>query len=849
MEKIKNQKCVKNLSNRMLAAKRQKNLAAVIAIILTSLLFTAVFTVGSGMMESFQEATMRQVGGSAMSGIKYILPEDYEKLSKDPAVKNPSYRILISGAENPELLKLSTEINYATKENAKAMFCLPEKGTMPEKRLELATSTLVLERLGIPCKIGETVTLEFNVYGKSITQDFTLSGYWEGDEVAMAQQVFLSREYCDEIVQVPKVSMEENSSGNYEGYWMMDFDFSNSWNIEKKTKDLLKRNGYNSKKVSYGVNWAYTTGSLDMETLVFFGGLILLILVSGYLIIYNIFSLNITMDIQNYGLYKTIGMTEKQLKKLVHHQAFLLSVLGIPCGLLSGTVFGKMLFPIIVRNFNTGGVVKNSLHPFIFLGAAAVSFLTVWISCGRPCRMAAKVSPIEAVRYNGTDSFKKKKKHTGRVTMRAFGWANLGRNKKKVALVVSSFSLSLILLNSVYVGIHGFHMDKFVSAQMAGDAMVCDATVLNMQVLERNFSSVTPEIQETLRSMEGVEELHNIYTKESMISLDEKGIANLDKLVKSEPEFFGEEWIKDVLKYQIHRDKEMECRIYALDEWGLGQVECLEGTIDAEKFQSGNYVIISSWGSIFNEGSPLEGTYYHTGDTLSLQLPDGTEKEYTVMAVGKVNYAISCRGFQTFGAEVVLPGQEYLLHTEDPGALFSVLLMQDGKEGMAYQQVQNYTEQEETGLDCILKQTYEQEFSEFVNMFWLVGGVLSFVLAFIGLLNFINAVVMGILTRRQEFLMMEAVGMTGRQCKAMLAWEGIFYVFLTAVVSLGAGAFFQWFLLKPMMQGMWFFEFQFTLLPIFVCLPLLLVIAVLVSVSAITMMQKNEDGFSLKGEV
>lgn len=849
MEKIKNQKCVKNLSNRMLAAKRQKNLAAIAAIILTSLLFTAVFTVGSGMMESFQEAAMRQVGGSSMAGVKYILPEDYEKLSKDPAVKNPSYRILISGAKNPELLKLSTEINYATKENAKAMFCLPEEGTMPEKRLELATSTLVLEQLGIPCRIGETVTLEFDVYGKSITQDFTLSGYWEGDEIAMAQQVFLSREYCDEIVQVPEVSSEENISGNYEGYWMMDFDFSNSWNIEKKTKDLLKRNGYNSKKTSYGINWAYTTGSLDMETLAFFGGLILLILVSGYLIIYNIFSLNITMDIQNYGLYKTIGMTEKQLKKLVHHQAFLLSVIGIPCGLLSGAVFGKLMFPMIVKNFNTSGVVKNSLHPFIFLGAAAVSFLTVWISCGRPCRMAAKVSPIEAVRYSETASFQKKKKHTGRVTMRAFGWANLGRNKKKVALVVASFSLSLILLNSVYVGVHGFDMDKFVSTQMVGDAMVCDATTLNVQVWEKNFSGVTPKIQERLRSMEGVEELHNVYTKESVISLDKKGIANVDKLVESEPEFFGDEGMKDILKWQIHRGKEMDCRIYALDEWGLGQVECLEGTMDTEKFQSGDYVIISSWGSVFNENSPLEGVYYHSGDTLSLQLPDGTKKEYTVMAVGKVNYAISCRQFGTFGAEVILPEQEYLLHTEDPGALFSVLFMQDGKEDAGYQQVQHYTEQEETGLDCILKQTYEQQFSEFVDMFWLVGGVLSFVLAFIGLLNFINAVVMGILTRRREFLMMEAVGMTGRQCKAMLAWEGIFYVFLTAMVSLIAGVFLQWFLLKPMMQEMWFFEFQFTLLPILVCLPLLLLIAALVPVLAVSVMRKKEEGFSLGGEV
>lgn len=837
MERIKNRKCINKLSIRMLAVKRQKNLITIFAIILTSVLFTAVFTIGSGIIESFQESTMRQVGGRSMSGIKYILPKDYEKLSKDPKVKNPSYRILISGAENKELLKLSTEINYATDENAEAMFCLPSHGKMPEGRLELATSTLVLDALKLPYKLGETVTLEFSICGKKILQDFTLSGYWEGDKVAIAQQCFLSKKYCDEMVSTPTVSINENNNGNYEGYWMMDFDFSNSWNIEKKTRELLKRNGYNIKKTNYGINWAYTTGSIDLEFIITFIEILCLILASGYLIIYNIFSMNITIDIQSYGLYKTIGMTEKQLKKLVHRQALFFSVIGIPCGLILGAISGKLLFPIIIINYSTGGIARNSWNPFIFLGAAIVSFLTIWISCSRPCRLAAKVSPMEAVKYIETKNGnkKKKKKRTVKVTPYSFGLTNIGRNKKKVALVVCSLSLSMILLNSMYVIIHGFHLDRYVSNLMLGDAMICDATVLNMQIMERNFHGVTTEMQETMKNMEGVEELHNVYVDDSILHLNKTGLSNFNVLIKSQPEMF--DGMKEYISY-IREEKKLDCWVYGIDEWGIGQIESFQGTIDWEKFQSGDYVFISSWGSIFEE-NPLEGIYYQPGDKLTLELPDGTEKEYEVMAIAKVPYAMSCRAFHNFGVEMILPESEYLSHTKDMAALFSILFMKKGEEDIGYENLKNYTEHAETTLDCILKQTYEKEFEDYVNMYWIAGGMLSLVLAIIGILNFINAVTMGILTRKREFAMMEAIGMTGRQMKHMLAWEGGFYALFTAAVSILAGSLIQELVLKRVMKDVWIFEFHFMITPIFICLPMLLMIACTIPIVAYRKMAKE----------
>ena len=136
--------------------------------------------------------------------------------------------------------------------------------------------------------------------------------------------------------------------------------------------------------------------------------------------------MNVVSDIQSYGLLKTIGTTEKQLKKLVRKQVFLLSFIGIPCGLLLGIIVAKCLFPVIVSNFEISGVMKFSIHPLLLVGAALFSFFTVWISSNKPCKLAAKVSPIEAVRYTDTSyAGKKKEKKTKKVTAFSFAWANI----------------------------------------------------------------------------------------------------------------------------------------------------------------------------------------------------------------------------------------------------------------------------------------------------------------------------------------------------------------------------------------------------------------------------------------
>ena len=202
--------------------------------------------------------------------------------------------------------------------------------------------------------------------------------------------------------------------------------------------------------MAYGVNWAYMSSrieSVDPFTCLVLFGAVVVILITGYLIIYNIFQISVSNDVRFYGLLKTIGTTGRQIKRIISMQAFLLSVLGIPIGLVFGYGVGVVMTGIVVSKLD-GITLTYSVSPIIFFGAAAFSFVTVWLSCRKPRRMAAKISPVEAVRYTeGAGMKKKSRKGEKGASIFRMAMANLGRNKSKTVITVISMSFAVVILN------------------------------------------------------------------------------------------------------------------------------------------------------------------------------------------------------------------------------------------------------------------------------------------------------------------------------------------------------------------------------------------------------------------
>lgn len=109
---------------------------------------------------------------------------------------------------------------------------------------------------------------------------------------------------------------------------------------------------------------------------------LVLVAFTGYLVIYNIFQISVAGDIRYYGLLKTIGVTPKQLRRLIRQQALLLSALGIPVGLLLGYAVGAAAVPITMSASTMGGRYTTvSVSPWIFLFSTVFALLTVLLSC------------------------------------------------------------------------------------------------------------------------------------------------------------------------------------------------------------------------------------------------------------------------------------------------------------------------------------------------------------------------------------------------------------------------------------------------------------------------------------
>lgn len=174
MRKVKNKQVIRRLSSRILSSKRSKNAIGLAAILLTTILFTTVFSVCGNLLRSQTESTFRQVGGNTHAGFKNFTMTEYEQMKDDPKIHDVSYNIFVGNAVNPELNKLQSEVRYYEPLNAQQSFACPTTGNLPEKQDEIAMSTLILDELGIPHELGQEVTLNLNIHNEIRTDTFTL---------------------------------------------------------------------------------------------------------------------------------------------------------------------------------------------------------------------------------------------------------------------------------------------------------------------------------------------------------------------------------------------------------------------------------------------------------------------------------------------------------------------------------------------------------------------------------------------------------------------------------------------------------------------------------------------------
>ena len=480
--RVKNRKCIRRLSFKSLWASRKRNIIAICAIALTTLMFTSLFTIMLSVNSSYETYNFRQAGGYSDGSFKDLSREQADKIAAHKGIKASGERIVCGFSSSDVFGKVAAEVSYMDKNCTKWSYATPTTGKEPQKENEIAMDTTALRLLGVEPKLGTNVTITYQAgngtdTGIPQTDSFILVGYWEYDDLMPVHYINVSKAYVDKI----------NEKCIAAGDEALDIDLNvmlpSKLNIREQMEKIDTDLGYdwntrdqeNSARI--GVNWGLTASSvssdIDFSLVAAILAFFLLIIFTGYLIIYNIFQISVTGDIRFYGLLKTIGTTPRQLRHIITQEALFLCIIGIPVGLLLGYGIGAVLTPIALETTSIIGTkAAISSSPLIFIGSAVFAIITVFLSCRKPGKMAAKVSPVEAAKYTEGMTGKKKKRHSRGAKVYQMAFANLGRNKKKTILVVVSLTLSVTLLNVLFSLVNGFDMDKYVDRSTCADFIV-----------------------------------------------------------------------------------------------------------------------------------------------------------------------------------------------------------------------------------------------------------------------------------------------------------------------------------------------------------------------------------------
>ena len=834
-------------------ASRKRNIIAITAIALTALLFTSLFTIVMSMNSSYEMYTFRQVGGYCHGTFKEVTEEQIKKISAHSNVKAVGKRINIGYMDSGIFAKAPAEVSFMDDNCTEWSFAAPTVGQEPQGKNEITMDTYALKLLGVAPELGADIELTYTVGSLSATpyektDTFTLVGWWEYDDISPVHYINVSEEYAKEI------EAEAISKGLEPLRIDLNVMMASGINIRSQMEQVDLDLGYawdetgEGELVRIGVNWGYTSSqlgeSMDAATLLAIVAFLALVIFTGYLIIYNIFQISVTGDIRFYGLLKTIGVTPRQLKRIIRQQAMFLCIVGIPAGLLLGYGIGASLTPVVMARTSFGaGVSTVSTSPLIFLASALFALITVFLSCSRPGKIASKVSPVEATKYTETVKSKKKRRTTRGAKVYQMAFANLGRNKRKTVLVVISLSLSVVLLNLLVTFTGGFDMEKYLAKQTCADFIV-STTDYFRHGYSGNFLS-----QEQMEQIEANTSPSLSGCGYKLTGYSPYGWMSEEHWLQDMMHYRSEENAKALLEQQHRRDElvSQDASIEGLDEALFEKLTVIAGDISPMFQEDSNaiavVVLTDDYGNVSNldfyppVGSIQTITYIDEGHYTEIRTGNLSDEntspeyifqpsvshdvDYTVCAYVTVPHSMSFRYYST-GYSFVLPIEK--LNHDSQQESIPMFYLFDVPDDMAEASAENYladlTADDLSGLMYESKATLRAEFKGYQNMFLLLGGLLCAIIGLVGVLNFFNAIMTGILSRKREFAVLQAVGMTNKQLKTMLVYEGLYYALSSALSALVLS-----FVINPLVGNLlenmfWFFSARFTIVPVLLAIPI-----------------------------
>ncbi len=815
-------KVLNELSVKDLKLNKKRSIVIIIGIILSTALICGVAGLVTSFQKTFVETAKKNQGN--YHTIFYDVPKDELKyIEENRGLKDyylsegigysylPNVTVTTStGAEEKPYVNIIAMDNKFLNNMAIEL----KDGRLPENDEEIVVSARINQKFKTNYKVGDTITLNVGELKEDLSdtneiinttpKTYKIVGIINRPTTTIEPY---EAEWFTVITKMQTIKKQANIAVLYTNPYdyKKNTEYINKMvevkvgeNVDKS--ELTIFNGldkfYKSYKYKIEINkdlLSYEGASLDDETLKTIYGLgafiMGIVLVSSVFVIRNGFAISITERLKQYGMLSSIGATKKQIKKSVYFEGFILGIIGIPLGILSGVFAIYILVNVvnyILKDYvSSGSLLTYSMSWVAIVVSVIVSIVTIWLSCRRSAKKASKITPIEAIRSSEDVKLKAKKIKCPKIITKIFktggeiAYKNLKRSKKKYRTTVISIIVSVVIFIAISSFIqYGFKMSSSYYTEKNYNYVVYAYTTASNEDKEKfaeeqakNYKMLTD-----ISNLPDIGEFSINKTNAFEINMDEKHESELTdygKDVKAryeEPEEDGEK-IDTINVISLSKD------VYKryLKKIGGNYETYKEGAI-----------LIDNNITYDEKGKRIQGSMYiwKKGDTVTGKIND---KEYNIKIVAKTEERPN-------GVENLYNTHAYFIVSEEfinkTGYISASLYTQSNDTEKLDKEIEQY--KKENNLTNSNLNTFNMEESiKAENAIVLVISIFLYgfigVITLIGITNIFNTITTNMNLRKKEFAMLKSIGMTKKEFNRMIRLESIFYGVKSLIIGIPIG--------------------------------------------------------------
>ena len=506
------------LTQRYLSKNKTRTIVTLIGIIVSMALFTAVI---EGSYSGYQFLKNREI---AVTGEWQVIMNDVNDEGLEEAKTNKQ----IEQYENVYTLGWAEVANendgkpyllvQSLGDTEHALFPINlVSGRMPEKEDEILLPENFIANAKEKYQVGDTITLET---GQRFIEKEQLSENTPYQEKESLKNTTKHTFTIVGIMERLPFEIEEFSCPGYtcitNGFHTDNQKLFLTIHSPSKMQDFLMRQTISDSYVPHSdLLRFYGAFKASGERSVLIGlttVLVLLIAYGSISLIYNSFSISISERIRQFGIMRSIGASNRQIRRMVLFEAFLLAIIGIVLGVIVGCVGIGVTLAWVQNNFivniaNKVGIgLRLVISPLPILIAVLICLVTTIIAAYIPAYKAIHKSAIEAIRQSDEIIIKPNEVKTSKLTQKLFGFAgvmatkNFKRNKRKYRSTILSLALSVILF------ISAASLTQYVSRML----LIQSSNDHKMNVMYNVYTDEQEDVAQRFNMIKAIPEIQNI---------------------------------------------------------------------------------------------------------------------------------------------------------------------------------------------------------------------------------------------------------------------------------------------------------------------------------------------------